>query len=431
MRRALRLFAILSLVPFVALRAGAETSPIEFERVNKHIPMSVVSSEEIEQQFQSLSMSGDAGFVSLGRPYARVDIWTGDGGETAKLRLSYREDRRALVAMLGDPCVAVIAVGARMDASAPSPGAAARPIELWTCQSGERIAQIPHENADARNDLVDLVALPACGLAVASYSDRVTVVDIARRARVPALSGLFHEMRSGAIRSYPTEEAVRASKVRLKMAARASGDDCLLYAVPFEYSARAKALLPAKLYEVDLRRAHSRLVRALEYEPVVEGGRAVPTTSFAISPSGRYAALSIGRPIGLDPQVDPPRGVADMLIIDLKSGEIVKNIDIRHLVAGVIDLAFVSDDALLLSMQWIGQSTEAHLLDWRSERTLPICSASFGEADGTKGNPRALAVNAKLNLVAVSMRDEVRVFHYKLKPAARWTQRNCGATISR
>ncbi len=431
MRRTLRLFAMLSLVPFVVLRAGAETSPIEFEQCNKHILMSVVSSEEIEQHFQSLSMSTDAGFVSLGRPYARVDIWTGGGGETAKLRLSYREDRRALVAILGDPCVAITAVGARMDDSAPSPGAAARPIELWTCQSGERIAQIAHENAGARNDLADLVALPACGLAVASYSDRVTVVDVALRARVPSLSGLFDEMRSDAIRSYPVGEAVGASGVKLKMAVRASGDDCLLYAVPFAYSARARALLPAKLYEVDLRRARSRLVRALEYEPIVEGGRAVPTTSFAISPSGRYAALSIRRPIGLDPQVDPPRGAADLLIIHLKSGEIVKSVDIRRLVAGVTDLAFASDDALLLSMEWIGQSTEAYLLDWRSERTLPICSEAFGEADVTKGNPRALAVNAKFNLLAVSMRDEVRVFHYRLKPAARWTQRNCGATTSR
>lgn len=426
MPRALGLFVVLFLVPLVVLRAGAEAgAPITLEPINERVLMSAVSSEEIEQHFHSLSISADGAFVALGRPNARVNIWTSEGGETARLRLSWREDRRAHVVMLGDPCVAVTAVGARMDHTAPSPGAAARAIELWSCQSGERLASIPHKNEDAPNDLLDLVALPACGLVVASYTDRVTVVDVNARANAPALSKLFEEMRVIAIRSYPGTGAAGRFRVKLTLAARAPDSGCVLDAVLFEYNARVDALLPAKLYEVDLRERRSKLLRTLEYGPIVDGGRPVPTTSFATSPSGRYAALSIGRAVGLGPQVNPPRGVADLLIIDLDRGAIVRNIDMRHMAASVVDLAFVSDDALLLGMEWMAQSTPTHLLDWRSGRAHVICSAALGKAPREKGHPRAVAVNATRKLVAVSLLDEIRVFRYQLNPKGQWAKVGC------
>jgi hypothetical protein len=119
-----------------------------------------------------------------------------------------------------------------------------------------------------------------------------------------------------------------------------------------------------------------------------------------------------------------------MLVIDLKSDAAVKSIDMRPIGAGVTDLAFVSDEAILLSTEWIGLSTEAYLLDWRSERMAAICSDAFGEADGAKGNPRALAVNTKFNLVAVSMRDEVRVFRYRLVSRGNWSvERPCSTPV--
>jgi hypothetical protein len=37
-----------------------------------------------------------------------------------------------------------------------------------------------------------------------------------------------------------------------------------------------------------------------------------------------------------------------------------------------------------------------------------------------KGNPRAIAVSARTNLVALSMRDQIRAHRYRSNPNGRW-----------
>lgn len=415
------------LVCWVAMLAfgslSASSAPVEFAPINEHLRLAVEPSDDgLKRYFQSLALSADGAYVALGRLDGKVDIWSvADGGNTAALQLAYREDRRAFVALLGNPCVAIMGVSARFDVRAPSPGAAARPLELWSCESGERIGEIRIGDDHTLNDLLDLVAVPGCGLAVASYSDRVVVVDVASRATAPRLSRLFDEAREAALRSYPPSAPKEGTPgTVLKLAASPSAGSCLVYVAVHAYDARADALLPAKIYEVDLRRGQSRLARALKYEAIAIDSPWSVYTAFALSPTGRYAALSIRRPIDFARPTFGPRGVADLLLVDLKSGAAVKSLDMRHLVTGIVNLAFVSDDVLFFSTTAMGESTNAMLFDQQSGRLHTVCSSNFGERDPLKGNPRAVAVNAKLNLIAVSLRDEVRVFRYRLNPKDRW-----------
>jgi hypothetical protein len=410
---------------FVALvfaSLAASAAPVEFEPINPHLRLAIEPSNDgIKRAFQSLSLSADGAYVAFAGLDGKVDIWSVGEGGGAKTQLAWREDRLALVAVLGKPCVAVTAVSERLDSKTPSPGATERPLELWSCASGERIGEIRLPDAQKPNGLVDLVAVPACGLVVASYTDRIVVVDIASRAAVPQLSRVFDSAREAAIRTYPASARKDGGlAAHLRLAANPVVDRCSVYAAVQAYSERARDFLPTQIYDVDLRAGRSLLASELRYDAqAIEGSWSYPI-AFALSPSGRYAAVFVRRPVDLALPMSGPRGVADLLLVDLKGDEAVKALDMRHLVRGIVDVAFLTDDVLFFTTTAMAQSTTPMLFDRRTGRLHTVCSSNFGERDPLKGNPRAMAVNAKLNLIALSLRDEVRLFRYRLNPEEQW-----------
>jgi hypothetical protein len=254
--------------------------------------------------------------------------------------------------------------------------------------------------------------VPACGLAVAQYLDRITVVDVARRALVPSLGRLFDGVKPSALQSYPADiRKAWSGLVRIMIADPPRADSCVVHAVVYEFDARAKALVPAKLYEFDLRNSRRTLVRSLSSDLPANVAWDEIMPKLAVSPSQRYAALSLGAPFV---------GRSHLLVLDLDEGGSAKRGRLQEMSDGIAEAVFLDDETVFLVMTWKAHNVDARLVDRASGRLHTLCSPVFGEPNVEKGNPRAVAVSSGLNRIAVSMRDEVRLYRYRSNPKGNW-----------
>jgi hypothetical protein len=205
--------------------------------------------------------------------------------------------------------------------------------------------------------------------------------------------------------------------VVLKLAASSFADGCIVFGAAHHYNEDTGLLVPAEFYAFDLRKGRARAVRTLTHD-LARNGKSPAVTKLAISPAQRHAAVSLNPITGAS-----ARGI--VVFADLAGKGREEAFDGRRATWLTGDLAFLSEDELLLSTRWAHVNTEAVLLDRRTKQLHSLCSPVFGEPELEKGNPRAVAVNAKLNLVAVALRDEVRAFRYRRNPHGRWRTKDC------
>lgn len=387
--------------------------PITFEPVTTS--KMIVPADEV---LQTLSMSDSGAHIVRVRYDGGIDIWsTTTGKRIGPIEIAPGERRRTEVVMLGNPCVALIAVGARFDKYWRT--SAARPIEIWACDSENRVAQLPRGGGAAGSNLLDLVALSSCGLAVAAYSDRVEVVDVKRAVLLDDLRSVFEPARRAALDSYPEpERKARGGTVSLSLAASSSDDRCIVYGVVQHWDRAANAPRPAALYAFDLAARRARLLHGVQSTTLKGAGLGVG--ELVVSPAGQRATVVVRYPDDRSRAIPMGGGtVADLVVIDLQGQTRSRVLNTPRLTVSIAEAAFLTEDVLALTTLWIG-NTEAMLVDVIGDRLHSACSLAFGEPNPARGNPRSIAVNARLSRVAISMREEIRVYRYRPNRNGRW-----------
>ncbi|MCE9521076.1 MAG: hypothetical protein K8S25_01430 [Alphaproteobacteria bacterium] len=342
--------------------------------------------------------------------------------KTAELKLATDEFSLGHVVLLGNPCVAVTGLQVfskeyQPEGNLPSP---ARPVGIWSCETGQHLADVAPAGA-AKGELFGLTALPGCGLVVAQYAFGFAVINIKTRMLVPGLSGLFAGLQTELPKSLQRVGKRAWATTRYLMLVPSPVDDsCLVYGVAQEYKERAKAVVPAKIYEFDLKLGSRRLVRSLSYDVSFEGASIGSEVRAAISPSRRRVALSVIRSNGLPSFASGPRGVAELVFSDFGMGAKETRFDVRRFHGDIWGMSFLDEDTLFLATRFAIYNTDAQLFERRSGRVHTLCSTVFGEPNVKRGNVRALAVNARRRLIAIAMQSEVRVYRYFPNTGARW-----------
>jgi hypothetical protein len=210
---------------------------------------------------------------------------------------------------------------------------------------------------------------------------------------------------------------------------KSTPDGCTVYAVSLEFKSGAKSLVPARLVAFDLRAKQVRLLKSFAYEKSVEGmprEKLFPDAKLAISPSGKTVAVYFSRDGGISvPLQERPAGIADLLLVNPHNDapEVVR--DMRR-ASAVRDLAFLSDNDLLLVTHWL-DDFRASVHDLKSLKGRVLCTGGFGTVS-RKGDviygrrsPSAISQNAKLGLLAAVIHDEVRILRYKRNPKGTYT----------
>jgi hypothetical protein len=115
------------------------------------------------------------------------------------------------------------------------------------------------------------------------------------------------------------------------------------------------------------------------------------------------------------------RVVTDLLIADTRKAQPETVRDMKN-GSTVRDLALFSDDELLLLDNWLD---DFHVSAWdlKSRKARMLCSGGFGDirrkGEGMiygRRSPSAIAVNAKLGLIAAVINDHIRILRYKRNP---------------
>lgn len=401
---------VTALLHVVAVHAGTvpdPNAPYLFERVAATVAMRTVQADGVNGRFLSRTAMSPAGdYVVLARAPSSVEVWSlKTGQKTIQLSLAKSEDRQTYAAFIGDPCVLVTGLGgAGVGSITARLGVTDRAIELWDCKSGRPIAEV-RGTKKPPGMLRDLIALPSCGLVVARYSGGVQVIDVAARVVAPELGHLFEGAVGLTRGSFPKSSQPDLDVDVTPILVGEPGDGkCRVFGLRFEAEDGLKGLVPADIHEFDLTAGVARRVASVNHRLVPFGGSDFGSFGFAMSPSGRYAAVSRGEMV---------------LIADIRDRgrQLVRTLDLS---AEIFELKFLSENELLLTTFWRVTNTDAQLLQRAAGQVHTLCSPTFGVANVKAGNPRALAVDTKSKLVAVALRDEVRVFRYAHNPHGRW-----------
>jgi hypothetical protein len=344
-----------------------------------------------------------------------VHVWSLASGKRTISRIVGGERRptggedRAVgyIALAGEPCSAIVGTDA-YEASKPTS------LEAYSCETGSLLATVPATQLP--KGLLSLTPVQGCGLVIASYSGgSVAVYDTAKRSLRPDLaklfSGLTPKAKASAKRYYENARWVLAAP---------SPKDCLIKGVLLKYSAVAEQLVPAGLYEFDLRAGQARLLGQLPDDRHVDAKRIMPLARLMTSPSGNTVALLFQRVTDIVFQNKGPLGTADLIVFDLKTGLPRKVVDMRGQGSATRGIALLNDREIILNTWMMDVGNVVSLFDLESEKSHTLCNSDFTSwkrTDRGDEGPAAIGVDAARSVLAVVYEQTVRVYRYRRDPA--------------
>ena len=425
MRKTALAAAALLLASSFAHGKPASDEPFLLEPLPSAAKLPLAGSRSEGSYFHVLDLSLRGDFLAFTQSPASVAVWSVQTGrKTASLTLSPSTESIGRVALAGDPCVVVAGFMEFDMAPGAVPPIKETPLTLASCATGQVLATFAPRSLP-RGELLNLTPVAACGIVVAQYEYGIAVLDVKARQLRPDLTNLITSA-APADRSNPWPMQTRWG---FKAAPPNTADgDCTLFGVSLEWKARAKTIVPSRVFAFDLQAKQSRVLKSLTYEKSVKGLEpkyVYPDADVAISPSGRNVAIHFSRDGGASPPFqDRPNGVADVLLIDLadKSRETVIDVSAQPTVRA---LAFLSETEMLWLTGSLGDF-RAVAVDLKSRMTRQLCTGGFGDMSRKGGSvygrqsPSAISVNTRLNLVAAVIDGHATILRYKRNPAGNY-----------
>lgn len=238
--------------------------------------------------------------------------------------------------------------------------------------------------------------------------------DTATRSLRPELAKLF-----SSITPKPKKKAAHYSERAQWVLAAPSPTGCIVNGILLQYHANAKQLMPAGLYEFDLRAGTAPSVKQLDYDRRIDAAQIMPIGRLVTSPSGDTAAFLFQRVTDFVFQNRGPPGTADLIVFDLKTGLPPKVVDVRRQGA-IRNLAFLNEREIIMTTRALDVGNIVSLFDVVSERSHTLCDSDFtnwrnqGRIDQ---GPSAIGVDAKRNVLTVVFQKAVRIYRYGRDPA--------------